>query len=94
MLAALRNAYLSIGEGLRGDTVFIVPMGIQPDQVTIPDNDGAPCERVGDDITSNLRFREGRDHRHEAAYHHKRHLTRSQPIVALQASWNWRTAKG
>lgn len=58
MLAALRNAYLSIGEGLRGDTVFIVPIGIQPDQVTIPDNDGAPCERVGDDITSNLRFRE------------------------------------
>ena len=52
MRAVLRNAYLSIGEGLRGDTVFIVPMGIQPDQVTIPDNDGAPCERVGDDITS------------------------------------------
>ncbi len=52
MRAALRNAYLSIGEGLRGDTVFIVPIGIQPEQVTTPDNDGAPCERVGDDIAS------------------------------------------
>ena len=32
--------------------VFIVPIGIQPEQVTTPDNDGAPCERVGDDIAS------------------------------------------
>ena len=56
--------------------MFLVPIGIQPEQVTIPDNDGASCERVGDDIASTCVSEKPRIHRHEAAYHHKRHLTR------------------